>query len=182
MNSIVLQHVLRNVSDYCHEKGVLEAPGINNLVPHDCVNAYAMANYLVKTVGFSHYVSVAPEGYIYGYFFNKIGIHPLAISVDYPPKKASTLDDLLPIAGGTVLIIEDDVIGGGTLKIVVSELLKFKPRRLSLFLGHSKIFQHFENIQPEIESTYIAEDTLNEDEYENREREFITEFGKEAIE
>jgi hypothetical protein len=172
MNSIVLQNVLRSVRDYCHEMGVLEAPGINNLVPHECVNAYAMARYLVQKVGFDHYVAVAPEGHIYGYFFKRIGIQPLAISVDYPPIKASVLDDLIPIAGGTVLIIEDDVIGGGTLEVVVSELLKFKPRRLSLFLGHSKIFQHFENIPTEIESTFIAEDILSRDDYENREREW----------
>ncbi len=178
VNSMVLQYVLKSVRDYCHEMGVVEAPGINNLVPHDCINAYSMARYLVQEVGFSHYISVAPEGHIYGYFFKRIGIHPLAISVDYPPTRATTLDDLMQIAGGTVLIIEDDVIGGGTLRIVVSELLKFKPRRLSLFLGHSKMFQHIENIPTEIESIYIAEDNLSPDDYEHREREFIAEFGK----
>jgi hypothetical protein len=181
MNSIVLQYVLEKIRDYCHERGALEAPDVNKFVSHDCANAYAMARYLVQHIGFDHYVSVAPEGHTYGYFFSRIGIQPLTVSVDYPPTKLRAIDDLRQITGGTVLIIEDDVIGGGTLRIVASELIKFKPHRLSLFLGHSKVFQHSENIPKEIEQVYIAEDILSKDHYANRELEFIEEFKKEAL-
>jgi hypothetical protein len=180
MNSQVLQYVLGRISSYCHERGAWEALGVNNLVPHDCANAYAMARYLVQDVGFDHYISVAPEGHIYGYFFSRIGIQPLAVSVDYPPTKLVAIDNLFQIVGGTVLIIEDDVIGGGTLRIVISELIRYKPHRLSLFLGHSKIFQHFENIPKEIEQVYIAEDILSDAYYAYREQEFIEEFKNEA--
>jgi hypothetical protein len=179
VNSAVIQNVLKRVKNYCHHRGAWEGPGVNNLVPHDCVNVYAMAKYLVHDIGFTHYISVAPEGHIYGYFFSRIGIHPLAISVDYPPTKLTTLDDLSQILGGNVLIIEDDVIGGGTLRIVVSELLKLRPRSISLFLGQGKIFQHFENIPKEFEKVYIAEDILTEDDYACRLREFNDEFRKE---
>jgi hypoxanthine-guanine phosphoribosyltransferase len=70
--------------------------------------------------------------------------------VECPPTKLQTRDDLLGIAGEEVLIIEDDVIGGGTLRIVIEELLKYKPRNLSLFLGHGKVFQHLDGIPREI--------------------------------
>jgi hypothetical protein len=178
--SQVLQYVLEKIKSYCNERGAWEAPGVNNLVPHDCVNAYAIARYLVQDVGFDHYIAVAPEGHIYGYFFSRIGIPPLSVSVDYPPTKLMAIDDMLQIAGGSVLIIEDDVIGGGTLRITASELMKCKPHRLSLFLGHSKIFQHFENIPKEIEQVYIAEDSLSKTDYAYREQGFIEEFKNEA--
>jgi hypothetical protein len=139
-----------------------------------------MARYIVQDVGFDHYIVVAPEGHIYGYFFSRIGIQPLSVSVDYPPTKLVGIDDMLQIAGGSVLIIEDDVIGGGTLRITVSELIKCKPHRLSLFLGHSKMFQHFENIPKEIEQVYIAEDRLSKTDYAHREQGFIEEFKNEA--
>jgi hypothetical protein len=181
MNSRVLQYVLAAIRDYCHERGAWEAAGVSNFVPHDCANACAMARFLVQDIGFDHYVSVAPEGHIYGYFFDRIGIQPLALSVDYPPTKLKAIDDLSHITGGTVLIIEDDVMGGATLRIVASELIKFKPRRLSLFLGHSKVFQHFENIPQEIEQVYIAEDVLSEDQYSDREREFVEQFIREVV-
>jgi hypothetical protein len=178
-DSAVIQYVLKSVRDYCHERGAWEGPGVNNFVPHDCINAYTMAKYLVQNIGFTHYISVAPEGHIYGYFFSRIGIHPLAVFVDYPPTNLTTFDDLSPIFGGNVLIIEDDVIGGGTLRIVVSELLKLRPRSVSLFLGHNKIFQHFDNIPKEIDKVYIAEDILIEDDYARRVREFNDEFRRE---
>jgi hypothetical protein len=79
------------------------------------------------------------------------------------------------------LIIEDDVVGGGTLRLVVQELLKFKPRSVSLFLGHSKIFQHFENIPREIDKVYIAEDILSRDGYLKRADELYEEFQKELL-
>jgi hypothetical protein len=137
-----------------------------------------MAKHLIQDIGFCHYVSVAPEGHIYGYFFSRIGAHPIAVSVDYPPTKVTAQADVSQICGGTVLIIEDDVVGGGTLRLVVQEVLKFKLRSVSLFLGHSRSFRHLESIPREIEKVYIAEDILSRDEYLKRADELYEEFQK----
>ncbi len=180
IESELIRRVLKGVRDYCHTKGAREGPGVNNLVPHDCISAHAMAKYLVRRVGFSHYIAVAPEGHIYGYFFSRLGVHPLTVSVDYPPTVLAALDDLSNIHGGNVLIIEDDVVGGSTLRIVVSELTKLRPRSLSLFLGHAKLFHHLENIPREIKRVYRAEDVLSADGYPSRAKEFMDEFRGEV--
>src|SRR2546428_12972284 len=69
----LLDRVLADVRRYCEGKGHREGPGVNNFVPHDCVAAFAMARLLVGTGEFDHYVAVAPEGHIYGYFLELLG-------------------------------------------------------------------------------------------------------------
>ena len=55
-------------------------------------------------------------------------------------------------------IIEDDIISGRSLQLVVGELLRNEPSEINLFLGHSKGIQHLDNIPGEISRTFIVED------------------------
>ncbi len=157
----LIQQVLSNVRSHCEAKGYTEGPGINNFVPHDCVAAFAMAQALIDSGDFDHYVAVAPEGHIYGYFFEALGVRVLSGSVDYPPTKLEPVDDLSVIKGSRVLIIEDDVSSGKTLGLVVAHLDQNNPCRLSLYLGHSKSIQKLDNVPNRIMTIYLSEDCLD---------------------
>src|SRR5262249_33016168 len=152
----------------------------NNFVPHDCVRAFAMTTFLVGSGRFDHYVAVAPEGHIYGYFFEKLDVQVLSGFADYPPTRFEPVDDLDIIKAGRVLIIEDDVIGGRTLRLVVDALLEYQPKTLALYLGHTRGIQHLENVPPHIDRVYLAEDQLDDADRDQQEAEFVQFFGRAA--
>src|SRR5215470_12933307 len=137
----ILDAVLAEVRRHCLSKGYQEGPGVNNFVPHDAVAAFGMAR-LLSASGFDRYLAIAPEGHVYGYFFERLGVPVLSIFTDYPPTQCATDDDLGAVKGQRVLLIEDDVIGGRTLRLVVECLQPFAPQSLALYLGHTKGIQH----------------------------------------
>jgi hypothetical protein len=156
----VREQIFGEVQRYCLSKGYVEGQGINNLVPHDCVAAFQMAKLLTERGLFDNYIAVAPEGLIYSFFFELLGAEVLSLFVDYPPTLVKEVDDFSLILGKRVLLIEDDVISGTTLRIVLDALDRYSPKSISLFLGHTKSVQHLDNIPNRISSTYIAEDYL----------------------
>ncbi|MBN9524008.1 hypothetical protein J0H58_36775 [bacterium] len=156
----LLDAVVADVRRHCQARGYSEGPGINNFVPHDAVAAFGMAELLVAA-GFDRYLSIAPEGHIYGYFFEQLGVPVLSVFTDYPPTQISAEDDLRDLRDRRVLLIEDDVIGGRTLRLVVEHLRQFSPASLALYLGHTKGIQHVQNVPPGIERVFVAEDCLS---------------------
>jgi hypothetical protein len=158
----LMEKVLWDVQQHVRKsKGYEQGPWVNPLVTADSVYAFAMAHLLVERKVFDYCVAVAPEGHAYGYFFERLGASVLAVHVDYPPRACAALDDLAPLRGQRVLIVEDDVVSGLTLRLVVSALRRYKPRSLDLFLGRPKADQLLENVPPEIGTVYVAEDTLD---------------------
>src|SRR5262245_17313760 len=141
--------VLADVRRHCEAKGYCEGAGVNNFVPHDCVAAFAMARSLLNLGLFDRYLAVAPEGHIYGYFFERLGAEVVSVVTDYPPTRCESADDLSVLKGSRVLLIEDDVIGGGTLRLVVGHLKQFSPASLALYLGHIRGIQHLRNVPKE---------------------------------
>jgi hypothetical protein len=141
--------VLAAVKRHCEAKGYAEGPGVNNFAPHDAIAAVAMARLLVRE-GFDHYVAVAPEGHIYGYFLERLGVPVLSVFTDYPPTPCESVEDLSAIRGGRVLLIEDDVASGRTLRLVVDHLQQFDPGALSLYLGHTRGIQRIDGTTPEV--------------------------------
>ena len=175
----LIDRVAADVWQYCRQsKGYEDAPYVNPLVPVDCVSALMMARLLIERRIFDHYVSVAPEGHVYGYFFEQLGQPILSVYVDYPPRSFAALDDLSPVRDGRVLILEDDVVSGITLRLVTRALLEHQPRSLSLYLGRLKEHQVLENVCPEIEAVYLAEDHLDPRRREEYEAEFIRFFAR----
>jgi len=162
----VREQVLKEVQKYCRGKGYIEGQGVNNFVPHDCVAAFQMAKLLTKRGLFNNYIAVAPEGHIYSFFFELLGSNVLEIFVDYPPTWAKEVDDLSAISGDKVLLIEDDVISGKSLRIVLQALDLYSPRSVSLYLGHTKSVQHFDNVPCQILITYVSEDYLQTDHWQ----------------
>jgi hypothetical protein len=173
----VQERVLADVRRHCQAKGYREGPGVNNFVPHDCVAAFAMARSLTGSGRFDRYVAVAPEGHIYGYFFERLGAEVLSVFTDYPPTRCESRDDLSVLRGGRVLLTEDDVIGSGTLRLVVGHLQQFSPASVAVYLGHTKGIQHVRNVPREITTTYLAEDHLDEGRRQANEAAFAEFFG-----
>ena len=176
--SQIRDRVLADVRRHCESKGYHEGPGVNNFVPHDAVAAFAMARSLTGSGLFDRYVAVAPEGHIYGYFFERLGEKVLSVFTDYPPTRSASADDLSVLRGGRVLLIEDDVIGGGTLRIVVAYLNPLAPQSLALYLGHTRGVQHLRNVPGEIDATYSAEDHLGWRRRQEDEEAFAGFFGR----
>jgi hypothetical protein len=173
----LLARVLADVRRHCEDKGHREGPGVNNFVPHDAVAAFAMARFLVGSGQLDHFLAVAPEGHIYGYFLERLGVKTLSVFADYPPTRCESDDDLSVLRNSRVLIVEDDVIGGRTLRLVVDHLKRFGPAFLSLYLGHTQGIQHIRNVPGEIGKIYIAEDCLDWGSRDEHERNFTEFFG-----
>ena len=170
--------VLADVRRHCQAKGYREGAGVNNFVPHDCVAAFAMARLLFGLNLFDRYVAVAPEGHIYGYFFERLGAEVLSVFTDYPPTRCESLDDLSVFKDSRVLLIEDDVIGGGTLRLVVGHLKQFSPASLAVYLGHTKGIQHVQNVPKDVVATYLAEDRLDWRQRQADEEAFVESFAR----
>jgi hypothetical protein len=164
--------VLAAVKRHCEAKGYVKKPGVNNFVPYDAVAAFAMADLLVRQ-GFDHVVAVAPEGHIYGFFLERLGVTVLSVYVDYPPTRCDAVDDLSAIRGERVLVIEDDVASGRTLELVAGHLARYEPRALSLYLGHARYMQQLDNVPAEFGEVYLAEQRLDPAERSRREEAFI---------
>jgi hypothetical protein len=174
----LVDHVAELVRAHCAARGYVSGPNWNPLTPRDPVAALAMARSLVQSGRFDHYVAVAPEGHVYGYFFERLGARVLSVFVDYPPRRAEPVEGLAPIRGGRILILEDDVVSGVSLGLVVSELARHAPQSLALYLGREKDYQQMQNVPPSITDVYLAEDHLDPAERERHEAEFLEFFER----
>ncbi|MCA9104130.1 MAG: hypothetical protein KDA83_01810 [Planctomycetales bacterium] len=165
INQAVKERVLVEVDKHVRaSKGYETESYVNPFVPVDMVASMAMAKFLTESNAFDCYVSVAPEGHVYGYFLEAFhGVKALSVHVDYPPRECVCLDDLSGIRGQRVLLLEDDVASGYTLKLVLATLKRFRPRSISLYLGRPKEGQVLENVPKKIDRVYLAEDVLTDE-------------------
>jgi hypothetical protein len=173
----LFEQVAEAVRGHCVAKGYVGGPNWNPLAPQDSVAALAMAKGLSWSGAFDHYIAVAPEGHVYGFFFERLGVPVLSIFVDYPPTRADSADDLSAIRGGRVLLIEDDVVSGLSLELVMKEVARQGPSSVSLYLGREKDAQQLQNTPPRIDRVYLAEDDLDPTGRDRYESEFIDFFG-----
>jgi hypothetical protein len=174
----LLERVLSEVDKHVRaSKGYETESWINPLAPVDSVAAFTMARVLTEQHRFDVCISVAPEGHVYGYFFEKcFGASILSVHVDYPPRCCHVLDDLDAVRGKRVLILEDDVASGTTLRHVVSAISEYQPRSLELYLGRPKDGQVLEHVDPAIRTVYLAEDFLDLSRREEYESQFVAFF------
>ena len=139
-----------------------------------------MAKLLTEKEVFDHCLAVAPEGHVYGFFFEGPGTQILPVLIAYPPKQLETRDDLTVSRDGRVLVLEDDVISGVTLQLVVKGFLHYQPRSLSLYLGRAKEDQQLENAPSEIDVAYPVENHLDSSLRERHESAFLAALAKGA--
>jgi len=174
----LLDNVASQVRQHCRQaKGYEEGPWVNPLIPSDCVSAFMMARFLTQLKAFDNYVAVAPEGHVYGFFFERLGIGVLSAHVDYPPRRCEVLDDLSVLHGQRVLILEDDVVSGVTLRLAIDALNEYMPRSLALYLGRGKADQQLANIASDIDRVFLAEEFLDPLRRQEFESEFAEFFG-----
>jgi hypothetical protein len=176
----LLERVAETVRGHCAAKGYVRGPNWNPLTPQNSVAALAMARALTGPEGFDHYIAVAPEGHVYGFFFERLGARVLSVSVDYPPTRVESADELSAIRGGRVLLIEDDVVSGISLGLVMKEVARDEPISVSLYLGREKDSQQLQNVPPQIDRVYLAEDDLDpagRGQYESEFLEFCRDLG-----
>ena len=178
----IYSEVCKDVQRHCMAKGYLEGNGVNNFIPHDAIASFGMAKLLAGK--FDRYVAVAPEGHIYSYFLERMGFPVLSVFTDYPPTCCTSAGDLTMLENQRVLLIEDDVISGRTLQLVVDFIRQFKPASLALYLGHNIGIQHLGNVPREInsENIYVAERSLSQQDWLILEDEFLEFFRLEACE
>lgn len=162
---------------HCAKRGYVSGPNWNPLEPHDPVAAFAMARRLVASRAFDHYIAVAPEGHAYGYFFELLGVRVGSVFVDYPPRAVSGAESMREIAGGRVLLIEDDVVSGVTLEMVVSALLPHQPASIAIYLGRRADDQIPEKVPAAVRSVFLAEAHLDPSDRPQQEAEFANYFS-----
>ena len=127
----MLEVVAEAARGHCAAKGYTTGRNWNPLIPQDSVAALAMARDLTGSRAFDQYIAVAPEGHVYGFFFERLGARVLSIFVDYPPTRVESADDLSVVHGRRVLLIEDDVVRGISLSLVMKEVARHDPSSVS---------------------------------------------------
>jgi hypothetical protein len=157
----LLEQVDEAVRGHCAAKGHVGGRNWNPLTPYDSVAALAMARYLIGLRAFDQCVAVAPEGNVYGFFFERLEAQVLSVFVDYPPTRVDFVDDLAVIHRRRVLVIEDDIVSGTSLKLVMKELARHETSSVSLYLGREKDSQQLDNVPSQIDAVYLAEDVLD---------------------
>jgi len=114
---------------------------------------------------------------VYGYFFERLGAKVLSVFVGYPPSEIRIFDDLSQFKGRRVLILEDDVISGVTLTLVVEAVMKHEPAWVGVYLGRRKEDQQLGSIPQEVSEVFLAEDILDDTRRAEYESEFIEFFS-----
>ena len=180
---MVEQDLLRDVaarveSHVRSSKGFEEESFVNPFTPVDSVAAFAAARRLMAERSHDVCIAVAPEGHVYGFFFEHFGANVLSVHVGYPPLECTALDDLSGIRGLRVLVLEDDVASGTTLRLVLDAIQAVAPTSVDLFLGRPRQQQVLEHIDARIGTTYLAEDFLQEEQRLDCEVEFVKAFAR----
>ncbi len=157
-------------------RGFVSGPNWNPMVPYDPIASFAMAQHLLSSREYQAFVAIAPEGHLYGYFFEDLGATVLSVEVDYPPKTLSLGAGIDTIQNRDVLLIEDDVVSGTTLRRVLDELDFFEPHSYGLYLGRGKEGQILENVPDRISRVHLAEEDLGTTNRESSEMVFLDHF------
>ncbi|MBX9625354.1 MAG: hypothetical protein K2X82_16225 [Gemmataceae bacterium] len=177
----LVERVVRQAREHCAAKGYVGGPNWNPLEPHDPVAALAVARLLVGSGRWDHYVAVAPEGHAYGFFFERLGVPVGEVFVDYPPRAVTGADGLAVVAGGRVLLIEDDVVSGVSLGLVVSALEPYRPAAVGVYLGRRADGQFPENVPAGMGEVILAETHLDPADRPRHEADFVRIFGGESV-
>jgi len=104
---------------------------------------------------------VGPEGFSYEPYFRDLGMPTIAVNIPESgkdePRTIKIFDNLSVLQDKKVLVIEDDVSTGATLKRLIEIVKPYSPQQLGLYLGLPESFQKISNIPREFKDSYIAE-------------------------
>jgi hypothetical protein len=174
----LVKQVARQAREHCARRGYIDGPNWNPLEPQDPVAALAMARSLIGSGRFDHFVAVAPEGHAYGFFFERLGARVGSVFVDYPPREVTEAEGLFEVAGRRVLLIEDDVVSGVTLALVVAAVEAHRPASVSVYLGRRADGQFPQNVPASVAAVFLAESHLDPTDRPGHEAEFVRFFAR----
>ncbi len=142
---------------YADRKGV-----VNEHAPSHYLGVWKRVQELTYTEKYDAVVFVGPEGFSYEPLFPRT---KPSVAVNIPllsgeGREVDWLDDPSLLRGKNVLVVEDDVVSGGTLKALMKQLERVNPRGVDLLLTLPKGYQKVENIPSNIGHVYYpAEET-----------------------
>ena len=79
--------------------------------------------------------------------------------------------------GKRVLLLEDDVISGISLELVMQTLAPYEPATVSVYIGRRADSQCPENVPVSVNSVFLAEVHLDQSARARYENEFVELFG-----
>jgi hypothetical protein len=104
---------------------------------------------------------VGAEGFAYEPIFRDLGIPTVAVNIpeaDFGGSRSiEVFDDLSKLKGKRLLVVEDDVHSGATLRKLLEEVKHHHPQSLGLYLGLPEIRQMQENIPGDFRKIYLTE-------------------------
>lgn len=153
-----------------HETGLKFAAArkIQNIhMPISHLHSFSVAKQAEEAV-YDVALIVGPEGFAYEPFFHDFDIPTVAVNIpedDYGGERTLTLlDDLSCLKGKRVLVVEDDIQSGATLRKLLEAIRVQKPEALGLYLGQPSYIQKLENVPEGFEQIYVSpKDTAQEE-------------------
>lgn len=139
----------------------------NEHIPHSFTSAFRTAKEALERGGYDVALLVGPEGFAYEPIFRDLGIPTVAVNIpesDFGGRRTlKKFDDLSKLRGKRVLVVEDDVHSGATLRRLLRTLNQYGTTRLGLYLGSTARHQNVSNVPPQFRHIYVAEANLDED-------------------
>jgi hypoxanthine phosphoribosyltransferase len=136
-------------------------------LPRSYTVAFRAAMDAVQEVGYDTALIVGPEGFAYEPIFRDLGLAIAAVNIPEAvfngERSLKELDDLSKLKGSRVLVVEDDVVSGATLRKLLPSLERHAPAELGLFLGSPSGRQLQMNIPASFRHVHISDDKVNAD-------------------
>lgn len=137
------------------------------LYPLDIWASLYFIHKIVAENKFDFGICIAPEALRYAALFELFRLPILAVFMDdsNPSRDFRILDNLEPIRQKDIIVIEDDVVTGKTLKIFLGEVKYYSPKSISLFLGNPMRFQKGLNCIPHnrFKHIYVVPDSIEDE-------------------
>ncbi len=149
------------------EKRVAELKVSGIRFPHSYTAAFRAAKAAQKD-SYDVALIVGPEGFSFEPIFQDLGIPTVAINIPEDSfggaRTMKAFDDLAALKGKKVLVVEDDVQSGATLKKILEAAASHAPRSWGLYLGLASQYQKKDNIPPVFQKVYVADTDEAKDE------------------
>lgn len=140
-------------------------------------DAFTSARRIVESGVVDIGLSVEPEGCGYSYFFELHGLKVLHVFADFDGKggiEYRETEDLAVLRGKRVLLIEDDVRTGQTLRAVLANIVRLDIAKLEIFLGNGTFYQNTSALPPPISRFYLNRGEEDINLYDAEDRAFVS--------
>ncbi|MBF0105997.1 MAG: phosphoribosyltransferase [Deltaproteobacteria bacterium] len=160
--TLAIERYRHLAADYAKKRGIESIPTI----PQSYTAAFLTAQAAFED-GYDVALIVGPEAFSFEPLFVDLGISTVAVNIpeiDYDGDRTLTiLDSLSKLKGKKVLVVEDDIRSGATLRALVKGLQPALPKKLGLFLGLPIARQRLESIPAIFDKAYTTNTEQDED-------------------